>query len=67
MQLELSDEQLTGKKVPRKHLFRGIFAPGCKDSNLEMKESESFIYDTEKLMFMQSCGLAFSKSFSTKF
>lgn len=38
MQLELSDEQLTGKKVPRKHLFRGIFAPGCKDSNLEMTE-----------------------------
>ena len=29
------------KKVPRKHLFRGIFALGYKDSNLEMTESES--------------------------
>ena len=29
------------KKVPRKHLFRGIFQLGYKDSNLEMTESES--------------------------
>ena len=56
-----------GKKVPRKHFFRGIFALGYKDSNLEMTESESFIYDTEKPVLMQGFGLAFSKSFSVKF
>lgn len=34
---------------------------------LEITESESVIYDTEKPMFMRDCGLAFSKSFSTEF
>ena len=56
-----------GKKVPRKHFFRGIFALGYKDSNLEMTESESFIYDAEKSVFMRGSGLAFSQSFSTVF
>ena len=51
-----------GKKVPRKHFFRGIFALGYKDSNLEMTESESFIYDAEKSVFMRGYGLTFSKS-----
>ena len=34
---------------------------------MEMTESESFIYDTEKPVFMRGFGLAFSKSFSVKF
>ena len=56
-----------GKKVPRKHFFRGIFALGYKDSNLEMTESESFIGEAGKSVFMRGSGLAFSKSFSTEF
>ena len=56
-----------GQKIPRKHLFRGIFQLGYKDSNLEMTESESFIEEDGESVFMRVSGLTISKSFRTKF
>ena len=59
---------ILGKKARKKSATSVTLSElGYKDSNLEMTESESFIGEAGKPVFMRGSSLVFSKSFSTEY